>query len=63
MRIIASLTEPDEGAVVVKGERVTQPGIKCAMVLQTFGLFPWKTVLDNVTFPLSVRKFPAEKAR
>jgi len=63
LRIIASLTEPDEGDVIVEGERVTEPGIKRAMVFQTFGLFPWKTVLDNVTFPLMVRKFSAEKAR
>lgn len=63
LRVIASLTEPDEGEVIVEGERVTDPGIKRAMVFQTFGLFPWKTVLDNVTFPLTVRKFPAEKAR
>ncbi|HSR54681.1 MAG TPA: ABC transporter ATP-binding protein [Alphaproteobacteria bacterium] len=63
LRIIASLTAPDEGQVIVDGEPVTEPGIKRATVFQTFGLFPWKTVMDNVMFPLTVRKVPREQAR
>jgi ABC-type nitrate/sulfonate/bicarbonate transport system ATPase subunit len=63
LRIMASLEQPDEGAVVVEGEPVTEPGIRRAMVFQTFGLFPWKTVIDNVMFPLVVRKIPKDEAR
>ncbi|MFK7862411.1 MAG: ABC transporter ATP-binding protein [Granulosicoccus sp.] len=63
LRIMASLAMPDEGEVIVAGEAVTEPGIKRAMVFQTFGLFPWKTVIDNVMFPLNVRKFPVAQAR
>ncbi len=63
LRIMASLTAPDEGQVIVGGDPVTEPGNRRAMVFQTFGLFPWKTVLDNVTFPLTVGKVPAEEAR
>ncbi len=63
LRIMASLAMPDEGEVIVAGEAVTEPGIKRAMVFQTFGLFPWKTVIDNVMFPLTVRKFPVAQAR
>lgn len=63
LRIMASLVSPDDGEVVVEGEPVTEPGIRRAMVFQTFGLFPWKTVMDNVMFPLTVRKFPADDAR
>jgi ABC-type nitrate/sulfonate/bicarbonate transport system ATPase subunit len=63
LRIIASLEAPDDGEVVVGGTPVTEPGIGRAMVFQTFGLFPWKTVIDNVTFPLAVRRVPAAEAR
>ena len=63
LRVMASLILPDEGEVIVEGEKVTEPGIKRAMVFQTFGLFPWKTVIDNVMFPLTVRKCDASEAR
>lgn len=63
LRIIASLELPDEGEVRVDGEAVTEPGIRRAMVFQNFGLFPWKTVIDNVMFPLAIRNFPVEEAR
>ena len=63
LRIMASLTEPDAGEVIVEGEQVTEPGIRRAMVFQTFGLFPWKTVMENVTFPLMIRNFSPEEAR
>lgn len=63
LRIMASLIKAEEGQVWVEGEPVSEPDIKRAMVFQTFGLFPWKTVLDNVMFPLTVRKLPAQKSR
>ena len=63
LRIIASLIEQDEGDVEVEGEVVNEPDIKRAMVFQTFGLFPWKTVMENVVFPLTLRNFPTQEAR
>lgn len=59
LRILASLVTPDSGQVLVDGNAVTSPGHERAMVFQSFGLFPWKTVLDNVRFPLTVRRLPA----
>jgi NitT/TauT family transport system ATP-binding protein len=41
-----------EGEVTVDGERVTEPKPGVAMVFQHFGLFPWKTVFDNVAYGL-----------
>lgn len=62
LRIIASLTPPTAGEVLVDGVPVTDPGPGRAMVFQTFGLFPWKTVLENVKFPLVVNKMSDDEA-
>lgn len=63
LRILAGLAEPDSGSVVIDGRTVTGPGPERAMVFQAFGLFPWKTVLDNVMFPLKIRKMPEAEAK
>ena len=62
LRIIANLIEPDQGEVRIEGRTVTKPGPERAMVFQQFGLFPWKTVLDNVKFPLKVRRISDAEA-
>jgi NitT/TauT family transport system ATP-binding protein len=43
---------PAEGEVLIDGEAVTEPKPGVAMVFQHFGLFPWKTVYDNVAYGL-----------
>ncbi|MPZ61393.1 MAG: ATP-binding cassette domain-containing protein [Propionibacteriales bacterium] len=63
LRILANLATPDTGSVLIDGQEVTKPGPERAMVFQAFGLFPWKTVLDNVTFPLTLRKMPEKEAK
>ena len=48
LRIIAGLINPSGGQVTYKGEPVNGPAEGVAMVFQTFALFPWLTVLQNV---------------
>jgi NitT/TauT family transport system ATP-binding protein len=48
LRIIAGLIRPSGGQVVYRGEPVNGPAAGIAMVFQTFALFPWLTVLQNV---------------
>ncbi|HHW13557.1 MAG TPA: ABC transporter ATP-binding protein [Firmicutes bacterium] len=71
LNIMGGLTEPDEGRVVYElDERdgagefgpPAMPGRQpvTAMVFQEFALFPWLTVLENVAFPLSLRKLPPQ---
>ena len=48
LRLIAGLTRPTQGTVKIGGELVVGPAQEVAMVFQSFALFPWLYVLDNV---------------
>jgi NitT/TauT family transport system ATP-binding protein len=64
LRILAGLIPPDEGEVRFKGQRVEGPMEGMAMVFQSFALFPWLTVLENVALGLEARGLPkAERER
>jgi len=52
LRCIDGLIAADAGEILVDGERVAAPIAGMAMVFQHFGLFPWKTVADNVAYGL-----------
>ena len=53
--LAAGLLRPDAGAVLVGGSAVTGPRLGTALILQDFGLLPWKTVADNAGLGLQVR--------
>src|ERR1700688_410465 len=55
LRIIAGLMPPTAGIVAIDGEPVRGPAGQVAMVFQTFALFPWLTVLDNVEIGLEAQ--------
>jgi NitT/TauT family transport system ATP-binding protein len=61
LRCIDGLIPYEDGEILVEGERVTEPHAGVAMVFQHFGLFPWKTVYENVAYGLRLRGEPAEK--
>jgi NitT/TauT family transport system ATP-binding protein len=52
LRCIDGLLPHDSGEIQVGDERVTEPIAGVAMVFQHFGLFPWKTVYQNVAYGL-----------
>lgn len=58
LRCIDGLIPYDEGDILVEGQRVTEPREGVAMVFQHFGLFPWKTVFENVAYGLRLRRVP-----
>jgi len=51
--IVGGFVEPSAGTVLVGDEQVRRPSPERGIVFQEFVLFPWKTVLGNVTFGLS----------
>jgi NitT/TauT family transport system ATP-binding protein len=54
LRCIDGLLPYDDGEILIEGERVTEPREGVAMVFQHFGLFPWKTVFNNVAYGLKL---------
>jgi ABC-type nitrate/sulfonate/bicarbonate transport system ATPase subunit len=50
LRIVAGLDEPSSGRVMLDGEPVTRAGPDRGMVFQSYTLFPWLTVRQNILF-------------
>ena len=58
LRILAGLLRPTEGQVLFKGIPQQGPNPHLAMVFQSFALFPWLTVLQNVELGLEAQEIP-----
>jgi NitT/TauT family transport system ATP-binding protein len=52
LRMVAGLDTPTGGTIALDGREVTGPGADRGMVFQSYTLFPWLTVLQNVCFGL-----------
>ncbi|AXN40237.1 ABC transporter ATP-binding protein [Peribacillus butanolivorans] len=61
--LIAGLDKADKGEIRVAGKKVMKPGPERVVVFQEAGLFPWLTVLENVTYGLKLKKMPKEEAK
>ncbi|WP_235981293.1 ABC transporter ATP-binding protein [Aquipseudomonas ullengensis] len=59
--LTAGLAEPSEGEIYVGGQKVEGPGADRGMVFQSYTLFPWLTVRQNVEFGLKRRGLPSNE--
>ena len=61
--LAAGLRMPTSGEVFVDGRRVDGPRLPTSLILQDFGLLPWKTVEQNAGLGLRIRRMPKRERR
>jgi NitT/TauT family transport system ATP-binding protein/sulfonate transport system ATP-binding protein len=61
LRIVAGLDRPTSGRVLMDGREITRPGPDRGMVFQSYTLFPWLTVKQNIQFGLAERGAPKDE--
>jgi NitT/TauT family transport system ATP-binding protein len=63
LRMLAGLSQPSAGEVLWHGKPISTVRINVSIVFQSFALFPWLTVLENVEAPLKARGMAAAERR
>jgi NitT/TauT family transport system ATP-binding protein len=63
LRIAGGLIEPTSGAVLYRGTPLSGPAEGISVVFQTFALYPWLTILDNVELGLDALRLSANEER
>jgi NitT/TauT family transport system ATP-binding protein len=59
--LLAALEKADSGEIRIKGKTLNKIRENTGVILQDYGLFPWKTVHDNLALGLKIRDFKKEK--
>ncbi|CDM70283.1 ABC-type nitrate/sulfonate/bicarbonate transport system, ATPase component [Clostridium bornimense] len=61
LRMIGGLDEVSSGNIVIHDKDIIGPGVDRGMVFQSYTLFPWMTVEDNIRFGLKLKKMPKDE--
>ncbi len=56
LHLLAGLQNPISGQVLYNGQPLQKPHGEISVILQEYGLFPWKTVEQNIALPLVLQK-------
>ncbi len=59
--LMAGLLSPTQGEVFLQGKPLLKPHRGTALILQEYGLLPWKTVWENAALGLRLRKVPNQE--
>ncbi len=61
LRVIAGLLPPTGGWALLDGASITGPDPRVGLVFQEPRLLPWRSAADNITFPLELAGWPADR--
>ena len=61
LRVIAGLLVPVRGAAYLDGAPIAGPDVRIGLVFQEPRLLPWRTAADNITYPLELAGWPADR--
>lgn len=63
LNLTAGYMQVDSGSITVDGEPIVRPSKKRGVVFQDHSLFPWFSVIDNISFGPEVQGLPKKQAR
>lgn len=61
LKMVAGLLAPSNGKITLFGEKIEGPSRERGLVAQSFALFPWLTVRDNISFGLNIQSLHKNK--
>ena len=61
LRVLAGLLEPERGQVTLDGRRIDGPDPRIGLVFQEPRLLPWRSAAANITYPLELAGWPADR--
>ena len=63
LNMLAGLEEPSQGRILLKGRPASESRREIGYVMQNDNLYPWRTLIENVMFPLEIRGMPSKERR